>query len=168
MHELTHSILGRTLALALAIGIATFGCQPRPNLGPADGAPEYQLAGIVAVPGGIVNAAGGNLMIERLDLSIDTVLGIQEIRAVYNAHSGDWLWSFQVTYEGSEFLDPTGARHNLDAIADGAAIPGSVYVRADTDTIETKGGLAFHFDASGGLSHVAWKTADYPRLQYRW
>ena len=104
MHELTHSIPGRTLALALAIGIATLGC-PRPNLGPSSGAPEYQLAGMIAVPGGTVNAAGGNLMIERLDLSIDTVLGTQEIRAVYNAHSGDWLWNFQVTYDGSEFLD---------------------------------------------------------------
>jgi RHS repeat-associated protein len=166
MHELTRSLPGRTLALALAIGIAALGCQPRPSLGPADGAPEYQLAGLIAVPGGAVNAAGGNLMIERLDMSIDTVLGTREIRAVYNAHSGDWLWSFQVTYDGSEFRDPTGARHDLDAIADGAAIPGTVYVKADADTIETKGGWAFHFDANGKLSYVGWKTADYPRLQY--
>ena len=104
MHELTHSIPGRTLALALAIGIVTLGC-PRPNLRPSSGAPEYQLAGMIAVPGGTVNAAGGNLIVERLDMSIDTVLGTQEIRAVYNAHSGDWLWNFQVTYGGAAFLE---------------------------------------------------------------
>jgi RHS repeat-associated protein len=166
MDELTHSVPGRTLALVLAIGVATLGCEPRLHLGPTDGAPEYQLAGMIAVPGGTVNAAGGNLMIERLDMSIDTVLGTQEIRAIYNANSGDWLWNFQVTYDGASFLDATGAAHELSQIAEGAVIPGTVYVRGDSDTIETKGGLAFHFDASGALSHVAWKTADYPRLQY--
>jgi len=166
VNELIDSIAGRILALALAIGIATLGCRPRPSLGPADGAPEYQLAGMIAVPGGRVNAGGGNLMLERLDMSIDTLLGTQEIRAVYNANSGEWLWSFQVTYDGLTFLDPTGAAHDVCAIADGAAIPGTVYVKGDADTIETKGGLAFHFDASGALSYVSWKTAGYPRFQY--
>jgi RHS repeat-associated protein len=121
---------------------------------------------MIAVPGGTVNAAGGNLMIERLDMSIDTVLGTQEIRAVYNAHSGDWLWNYQVTYDGSEFHDPTGARNDVDVIAHGAAIPGTVYVKADADTIETKGGLAFHFGASGALDYIAWKTGAYPRIQH--
>jgi RHS repeat-associated protein len=168
MHDFTHSVPGRSLALALAIGIATLGCQPRPNLEPSSGAPEYQSAGMIAVPGGTVNAAGGNLMIERLDISIDTILGTQEIRAVYNAASGDWLWNFQVTYDGSAFLDPTGAVHDVGPVADGAAIPGTVYVKADADTIETKGGWAFHFGADGRLSHAGWKTADYPRIQYLW
>ena len=168
MHEFTHSIPGRTLALALAIGIATLSCKPRPNLGPSDGAPEYQLAGMIAVPGGTVNAAGGNLIVERLDMSIDTVLGTQEIRSVYNAHSGDWLWNFQMTYDGSEFLDPTGARHDVDTIADGTTIPGTFYVKVDDDTIETKGGLAFHFGASGALDYIAWRTSGHPRIQYLW
>jgi RHS repeat-associated protein len=113
-----------------------------------------------------VNAAGGNLMVERLDLSMDTILGTLEIRSTYNATSGDWLWSFQVTYDGTSFLDPTGARHDVSAVSDGSSIAGTVYVKADHDTIETKGGLAFHFDANGQLAHMAWKTVAYPRLEY--
>ena len=166
MHALTHSLPGRTLALALAVWIAGLGCRPGPTLAPSSGAPEYQRAGMIPVPGGTVNAAGGNLMIERLDMSIDTILGTQEIRAVYNAESGRWLWNFQVTYDGTTYVDPTGAVHDVSPIADGTAIPGTVYVKAGDDTIETKGGMAFHFDGNGQLSFVAWKTADYPRLQY--
>lgn len=166
MHSLTRSFPGRALALALAFWIATLGCRPRPSLRPTGGAPEYQLAAMIAVPGGIVNAAGGNLMLERLDLSIDTVLGTQEIRAVYNASSGDWLWNFQMTYDGAVFLDATGAAHDVSAIVAGEAIPGTVYVKAGADAIETKGGMRFHFDAGGNLAHVAWKTSDHPRLRY--
>ncbi len=166
MHALTHSLPGRTLALALAVWIAGLGCRPGSSLAPSSGAPEYQQVGMIPVPGAIVNAAGGNLMIERLDMSIDTILGTHEIRAVYNAKTGEWLWNFQVTYDGATYVDPTGAVHDVSPIADGAAIPGTVYVKADADTIETKGGMAFHFDGNGQLSFVAWKTADYPRLQY--
>ena len=166
MHALTHSLPGRTLALALAVWIAGLGCRPGPTLAPSSGAPEYQRAGMIPVPGGTVNAAGGNLMIERLDMSIDTILGTQEIRAVYNAESGRWLWNFQVTYDGTTYVDPTGAVHDVSPISDGAAIPGTFYLKSDADTIETKGGMAFHFDGNGQLSFVAWKTADYPRLQY--
>jgi RHS repeat-associated protein len=128
--------------------------------------PEYQLAGFIPVPGGTVNAAGGNLMIERIDLSMDTILGTLEIRSSYNATSGAWLWSFQVTYDGATFLDPSGARHDVSAVSDGSPIAGTVYVKADHDTIETKGGLAHHFDTNGQLIHMAWKTDAYPRLEY--
>ena len=166
MNSLATSIAGRALALLLAIGVATPGCRVGRTLGPSSGIPEFQLAGSIPVPGGTVNAAGGNLMVERLDLSMDTILGTLEIRSTYNATSGDWLWSFQVTYDGTSFLDPTGARHDVSAVSDGSSIAGTVYVKADHDTIETKGGLAFHFDANGQLAHMAWKTVAYPRLEY--
>ena len=35
-------------------------------------------------------------MVQRSDLSIDTLLGTQEITASYNGASGDWIWSFQM------------------------------------------------------------------------
>ncbi len=121
-------VLRRILALLLAAQDATLGCNSGGSLKPSRGVLQYQQPGLVPVPGGFVNAAGGNLLIPRLDLSIDTILGTQEIRAVYNAESGRWLWNFQVTYDGTTYVDPTGAVHDVSPIADGAAIPGTVYV----------------------------------------
>ena len=121
MHAVTHSLPGRALALVLANLLATLGCVPGDTLDAAVGVPEYQPIGLVPVSGGTVNAAGGNLLVDRVDMSIDTVMGTWELHATYNSKSGDWLWSFQVGYDGETFTDPTGAVYGVAGIPDGTA-----------------------------------------------
>ncbi len=168
MQGFVHRLPTRILASFLALLVAGLGCEPSATLAPESGARQYQQPGFVPVPGGMVNAAGGNLLLERLDLSIDTLLGPWELRASYDALSGAWLWNFQIRYDGESFLDPSGAVHEVGELSDGAAIAGTVWVKADADTIETRGGLGFHFDAQGRLDHVAWRSGDYPRIEYSW
>ena len=117
MHAFSHTLAGRGLALLLAGLVGTAGCVPTASMQPTNGMPRYQEAALVPVPGGIVNAAGGNLLVERLDLSIDTILGTQEVRARYNALSGEWLWSFQIHYDGTTFTDSTGAAWDVTEVA---------------------------------------------------
>ena len=159
MRTFLHSIRGRCLALLLASLIATLGCEVTRSQSPSRGAPQFQDPNFIAVPGGAVNAAGGNLLLERVDLSIDTLLGTSEIRATYNSSSEEWLWNFQISFDGATFVDPTGAVHDGSGVADGAPIPGTVWVKVDSDTIQTKGGLAFDFDADGKLASSHWATA---------
>jgi hypothetical protein len=116
------------------------------------------------VPGGLVNAVGGNLLVRRVDLSIDTWLGTREIGAVYNSALGFWLWDFEMRYDGASFLDPTGAVHETWSLAPGSAIPGTVWVVVDADSVRTKGGLVHDFDGSGRLAAIHWRSAAYPRL----
>jgi len=168
MHAATRSLPGRALAAALTAFLATGGCVPGPLLEPEAGAPAYRQLGLVAVPGGFVNAAGGNLIVERLDMSIDTIMGTWEVRATLDSAGNGWLWNFQITYDGTTFLGPTGAQHDVTGLLDGETIPGTRWVKADLDTIETKGGLAYHFDPESRLDHVAWRTSDYPRIEYTW
>jgi RHS repeat-associated protein len=165
---LASSGCGRALASVLAVFLATGGCRPGQLLDPEPGAPAYRRPGLVPVPGGAVNAAGGNLIVERLDLSIDTILGTWEVRATLDSAGGGWLWNFQIAYDGATFLDPSGARHDVTGLLSGERIPGSVWVKADADTIETQGGLGFHFDGDGRLDYVAWRSGDYPRIEYTW
>lgn len=82
MRSLAHSLVGRGIAISLVALTLWPGCGPARTLAPTPGVPQYQQGALVAVPGGFVNAAGGNLILERVDLSIDTVLGTREIRAV--------------------------------------------------------------------------------------
>lgn len=168
MHGSARSLPGRSLAAALAAFLATGGCIPGPLLEPEPGAPAYRQLGLVDVPGGFVNAAGGNLIVERLDMSIDTIMGTWEVGATLDSAGDGWLWNFQITYDGTTFLDPTGAQHDVTGLLDGETIPGTRWVKADLDTIETKGGLAFHFDPQGRLDYVALRTGDYPRVEYTW
>lgn len=164
MHGTVHSRLSRLFAGILAFCLPWLGCIPNPPLNAIAGVPQVQQVQLVTVPGGLVNTAGGNLFVRRVDLTIDTILGRHEIAAVYNAASGRWLWNFQMAYTGSHFLDPTGFL--WVAPPAGTAFPGSVWVKVDEDTLKTKGGKAFHFDAAGKLAYVAWATLDYPRLVF--
>ncbi|MGE4607022.1 MAG: hypothetical protein AAEJ52_09810, partial [Myxococcota bacterium] len=166
MNQSTHSIPARIVSLLLSALVAMLGCRPTGTLDPSSGSPDYQAVNFIAVPGAWVNAAGGNLLVRRVDMTIDTIFGTQEITSSYNSASGEWLWNFQISYDGITFVDPTGAVYAAAAVTDGQAIPGSIWVRTDADTIETKGGLAFHFDPSGDIDHVRWATLDYPRIQY--
>ena len=107
-----HSFCERFLALGLALLVLVSGaCLPAPALDPYPGVSEIGRLNLVAVPGGHVNTAGGNLLLARVDLSLDTPLGTQEIRAVYNSASGRWLWNFQMSYDGTQLVDATGLVH---------------------------------------------------------
>ncbi len=162
----------RPLALLLLAALSSWGaCLPERPLAPVPGFRDAARFGFVDVPGGRVDAAGGNLTIERLDLSLDTLLGTHEIRAVYNSSTGEWLWSFQLQYDGTRLVDATGAVHASISPAAGrltpdGTVPGTHWVRLDEDTVKTRGGLAHHFDATGRLSHIAWATLDYPRIEF--
>ena len=79
-----------------------------------------------------VNPAGGNLLVARRDLDFDTRLGNVALGATWNSATGAWRWSFELSYDGALFVDASGARYAVAGVADGAAIPGSVWVRLGT------------------------------------
>lgn len=159
--------IDRAIAALWIALISTLGCPPQGGkLAPAAGLPQYQERAVVPVPGAFVNPLGGNLLVRRTDLSIDTHLGTREIGAVYNSASEQWLWSFDISYDGARFVDPTGASHDTSTLAPGDAIPGTVWVVVDADTIKTKGGLAHEFAPDSRLGAVHYTSAEYPRLAY--
>jgi hypothetical protein len=92
---------------------------------PLAGWAEFQDLLFVEVPRGSVNAGGGNFHTRRTDLSIDTRVGSHALGAVYNSASGGWRWSHEMTYQGTTFVDDTGASFNLSSVASGTAIPGT-------------------------------------------
>lgn len=154
--------------LLLAVCCAGGGdAGPQSLLAATPGTPRFQESGLVSVPGGQLNAAGGNLLVRRIDLAIDTKLGTWEIGAVYNSKTRRWLWSFDAQYDGSSFVDPSGAVHqDLWAVADGDLVPGSVWVKLDASRIRSVGGLVHDFDTTGRLAAVHWASAPYPRLEH--
>ncbi len=157
--------LRRGVVAGALLGITVGGCGPT-ALGPTAGRREYEEPAFVTVPGGAVNVAGGNFLHERTDLEIDTRLGTISVGAAYNSATG-WLWSLDVRYLNGVFTDATGAQHNATNLANGAAIPGTHWVRVDASSIKTKGGLLHEFDAtSGRLLVVRWTSSAYPRLVY--
>ena len=103
------SLAYRVLALTLSLLMATFGCGVGLLLPYSTGIRQYEERFLIPVPGGVVNAAGGSLILNRTDMSVDTVFGTREIRAVYNAISGRWLWNFQIAYDGFTHSDESGA-----------------------------------------------------------
>ena len=155
--------------LLLPLTLSWGACVPITALEPQAGVPDFVRHNLVAVPGGYVDTAGGNLVLSRLDLSLDTPLGPQEIRAVYNASSGQWLWNFQMTYDGVEFVDATGYVHR-DVSPQGrlltpnGTVPGTVWVRVDDDTLKTRGGLAHHFDAASPRFRLTATVAEYAEI----
>ena len=112
-----------------------------------------------------VNVIGGNLLVTRLDLEIDTRLGTWRVSATYNSATGAWLHSFESSYDGSVFTDPTGAVHSVGSIADGARIPGTHWVKVDGSRVKSLGGLVYEF--SGGLLSAVYRTSQsFPRLAF--
>jgi RHS repeat-associated protein len=166
MLTIHRSRAGRALALVLCAQIGPLACLPPELLEPVAGVPEYQTPALVPVPGGFVNTAGGNLLLSRLDLSIDTPLGPQAVSAVYNSVTERWLWSYEISYDGSTFVDATGAVHDLSGVADGDPVGGTIWERVDADTLQTKGGLAHHFAPDGSLDHVRWASLEHPRIVF--
>jgi len=149
---------------ALACGAR---CKPAPPLTPAAGLPQFQELALVPVPGAAVNGAGGNLILRRTDLSIETRLGTRSIGATYNSATDQWLWSFDVSYLAGVFVDPTGHESDVSSLTPHDAIPGTVWVKVDERRIRTKGGLIHEFDAhTGRLLRVRWAGSTHPSLDY--
>jgi RHS repeat-associated protein len=121
----------------------------------------------VAVPGGLVDVAGGNLLIERTDLVLDTRLGREVMGAIYDGASGRWRWSFESAYDGAIFTDASGARHTVATLPAGAAIPGTHWVKVDATRMKTKGGLVSEYGASGLLTARYWSSDPELRIEHR-
>ena len=167
------SCFRRGLALVQIALLLSAGCGGGPlaatPLTATPGWAEHQAPGMIRVPGAFVNAAGGNLLVERIDITLDSIVGgTHAVGAVYNSSLPGWTWSFGARYDGATFTDASGRAFGVAALPDGAAIPGSHWVKVDSDTVQTKGGLAQHFDAQGRLAVVRWATLDYPRIRYTW
>jgi len=75
------------------------------------------------VPEGRVNLAGGNFLHRRVDFSIDSLFGVLEVGASYNSATRGWQWSFDMTYDGENFLDDSGAVHDLSLLPVGRLFP---------------------------------------------
>jgi RHS repeat-associated protein len=162
------AFLGPWLVLA-----ALPGCWPEP-LAPSPGLPQYREIGAVPVPGGgRVDVAGGNLLLERVDLVIDTQLGPVSFGAVWNSADRRWRWSFgDLSVAGNVFTDARGASFDLTAVPDGHAVPGTPWVDLGRDAgsglaaLKTKGGLEWEFDAVGQPARVHWTSSADPHLGF--
>ena len=163
-----HSLSTRALALSLCCSMVLLVGPLSPVLLPEPGMKDYQARAQIEVPGGFVNAAGGNLSVRRTDIETDTSIGRVGVGASYNSATGEWLFSFETSFDGTTFIDPTGAVWDVTGLAPGDAIPGSVWVYVDATTIRGKGGLRHEFDGSGRLSSIRWENTDIAYLGHTW
>ena len=153
------------LFVTAVLGAIAFACGPT-QLAPLPGVVEFMAPARLAAPGGFVNAAGGNYFHERIDLELDTRLGPFSIGAVYNSSWG-WTWSFDATFKNGTLRDSTGARTPMAALANGAAAPGTHWVKVDATRVKTKGGLLHEFDATTSrLITLRFTSSAYPRLRF--
>ena len=158
----------RAFAALLALAQLLLGCPPaNPPLAPAVGFSERREPNLVAVPGGVVDVAGGKLLVSRTDLVLDTRLGREALGAVYDSAAGAWRWSFDSRYDGATFVDESGASFAVAALAAGAAIPGTWWVKLDATRMKTKGGLVHEYGAGGLLAARYWASDPYPRIRLR-
>lgn len=143
------------------------GCVHPGALTPEPGVLEYRALLRVPVSGGEVDVGGGNLVVRRPVLSLDTLVGTVEVGAVYNSASRGWIWSFGMRYDGTTFVDATGAVHDLSDVLPGRVVPGTHWVKIDDTHVKTKGGLVHAFDPdSHVLRRVAWAVGIRPELVY--
>jgi RHS repeat-associated protein len=157
----------RTFAVLLALAQLLLGCpRSNPPLAPSSGFVERRELNLVAVPGGFVDLAGGNLLIRRTDLELDTRLGRESLGAVYDAASGRWRWSFESHYDGAIFVDESGASFAVAGLAAGAAVPGTQWVKLDATRMKTKGGLVHEYGAGGLLAARYWSSDPHPRIRH--
>lgn len=156
----THALLSAALLATIL-----FACNTAP-LAPRAGLLEFMEYSRVPVPGGHVNAAGGNYFHELTALELDTRLGPFSIGAVYNS-AGGWTWNVDASYQDGTLRDAAGTSLPLAALAAGDAVPGSHWVKLDATRVKTKGGLVHEFDAgTGRLLAVYWSSSAYPRLRF--
>lgn len=150
--------LASAFALAVVLGAT---CAPQP-LAPHPGLAAWREPAAFAARDGVVDLAGGNLLLRRTDLTIETRLGTQAVTQVYNSATDRWSWSFEMTYAGGVFRDDTGALHLTSAPG---PVPGTRWRVVDATTVESRGGLRFSFAPDGRLERIAWRHASYPRLE---
>jgi RHS repeat-associated protein len=163
----TPLLAGAVLATALLVACDLGSGSYRSLASATPGLPRFQAATAIAVPGGIVNAAGGNLLLRRVDLAIDTRLGALEIGAVYNSKTRRWLWSWELRYTPASFVDGSGAVYLFPGdLPDGTRIPGAVWVKLDASRIGSVGGLVYEFASDGRLAALRWESGAFPRLEY--
>jgi len=154
--------LGGLLGIAAALGAS---CSPQPAA-PRAGSSEARAFGQLAVPGGRVELAGGNLLLGRTDLVLDTRLGPLAIGQVWNGADGLWRSSFDLRYAGGVFVDASGARYELGSLPAGP-IPGTSWTKLDATRLRTRGGLLHEFGPDGRLLRQRWSSQPYPSIEYR-
>jgi RHS repeat-associated protein len=155
----------RRFALLLALAQLLLGCPPaNPPLAPSVGWIERREPNFVGVPGGLVDVAGGKLLVHRTDLELDTRLGRETLGAVYDSAGGLWRWSFESQYDGAIFVDESGASFAVASLAPGAAIPGSHWIKLDATRMATKGGLVHEYGTDRRLAARYWRSDPYPRV----
>jgi RHS repeat-associated protein len=160
-----HGIATRVIALALCAELGPLACVPAPLVAPAGGVVEYRSLALVPVPGGFVDAAGGNLMLRGVGIALDTPLGTQRVGAIWNSAGGGWQWSHLVRYDGQTLVDASGAVIPAQ-VADGSPIPGTGWTRVDARRLRTRGGLLLSFRGDASLESLRFATLDYPRIAY--
>ncbi len=159
--------------LVIVVSLVSVACD-RSALAPRAGLPEYREPAAIAVPGPAhLDLAGGNLLVARTDLDLDTQLGLFSVGAVWNSAARRWVWSFDdVVFVNGTFSDATGATHSIGSLAPGAAIPGTIWVKlsqagqSGPNRIKTKGGLESTFTNGGRPLTVRWSSSPTPRLQF--
>jgi RHS repeat-associated protein len=158
----------RALAALLVLAQLLLGCPPASSpLPPSVGYRDRREPNLVAVPGGLVDVAGGKLLVSRTDLVLDTRLGREALGAVYDSAAGAWRWSFESRYDGATFVDESGTSFAVGALAAGAAIPGTWWVKLDGARMATKGGLVHEYGTGGLLAARYWASDPYPRIRLR-
>lgn len=163
----------RRLVAGVLVSFGLLGCESEP-LAPRPGLPQYRELATTAVPGPArLDLAGGNLLVARTDLELDTRLGSLAVGAVWNSATRRWTWSFDdVTLVGGTFRDATGAFHAVGSLAPGQAIPGTTWVKLDPvgasgpQRLKSKGGLEYAFTNTGRPLAIRWTSSSNPHLQF--
>ena len=158
---------------AVIISIVLLGCEGT-ALAPKPGLSEYRELATVALPGPArLDVAGGNLLVSRTDLDLDTQLGPFSVGAVWNSAARRWTWSFDdISFADGSFVDATGATHSIGALAPGTAIAGTIWVKVSQagqsglNQLRTKGGLVYTFTTSGRPLSIRWASSADPSLRF--
>ncbi len=159
--------------VAMILSLVLVGCEGNP-LAPRPGLPEYRELATVALPGPArLDVTGGNLLVSRTDLDLDTQLGRFSVGAVWNSAARRWVWSFDdISFANGAFVDATGATHSIGSLAPGAAIAGTIWVKVSQagqsgpNRLKTKGGLEYTFTTSGRPLSIRWASSANPRLRF--
>ena len=146
------------------------------TLYPSPGAPSWQQIGVEGFRKGVaVNTMGGNLMVQRTDLSVDTLFGTQTVTRTFNSADFSWRWNFDLFYDGETLIDETGAILDVKEVAAWSQIPGTRWIKVDDRRIKTLGGLTHEFHSwsngsrtKGQLDRVYWGEDQRIRLEYNW
>ncbi len=154
--------VGGSLAVAAALAAS---CSPQPAA-PRAGTSETRELGQIALPGGLVELAGGNLLLQRTDLVLETRLGPLAIGQVWNGADGLWRSSFDLRYADGVFVDAAGARYDVGALAPGP-IPGTSWTKLDATRLRTRGGQVYEFGPDGRLVRRRRSDQPYPSIEFR-